>query len=62
MFKKKNELKTILQTSGYKNGILFRVCPKCGKEKPLFDFGLRKMTGNGTIRNQSQCKKCRNYK
>jgi len=59
MNKSKNILKTILQTSGYKNGELFRECPKCGKEKSLFDFGLRKMTKNGTIRNQSYCKKCR---
>lgn len=59
MKKGKNVLKTILQTSEYKNGELFRVCPKCKKDKPLFDFGLRKMTKSGIIRNQSYCKKCR---
>ena len=35
-----------------------RVCPNCGNEKPISDFGYRDM-GNGKIRNQSWCKDCR---
>lgn len=50
-FMNKNVVKPILQTTRYKNGELFRMCPKCGKEKSLFDFGLRKMTKKGPIRN-----------
>ena len=59
MNKSRNIFKTIFQTSKYDNGELFRVCPKCHEEKPLSDFGLRKMTKNGPVRNQSYCKKCR---
>ena len=38
-----------------------RICPHCGKEKPLSDFGYRKMKKgeNGQVRNQSWCKDCR---
>lgn len=50
----------IIQASGYKDGKLTRICTKCGKEKPLEDFGLRKMDKEkGPVRNQAQCKKCR---
>ncbi|MEE1281162.1 MAG: hypothetical protein UHK60_02765 [Acutalibacteraceae bacterium] len=59
MFKKKeNTNKPIIQASGYNGSELLRVCPKCGEEKPLSEFGLRNM-GNEKIRNQSWCKKCR---
>lgn len=46
-----------LQTHGYNGSEPTRICPKCGKEKPLSDFGFRKMP-NG-VRNQSWCKECR---
>lgn len=50
----------IIQASGYKDGKLTRICPKCKEEKPLEDFGLRKMDKEkGPVRNQSRCKKCR---
>ena len=54
----KNDKKTIIQTSGYNGSEPTRICPNCGKEKPLSEFGYRNM-GNGTIRNQSWCKSCR---
>jgi hypothetical protein len=43
-------------------------CPKCELEiNGTFgdmekNFGFRKMTGNGTLRPQSQCRKCRSGK
>lgn len=55
---KKNNKKPIIQSSGYNGSELLRVCPKCGKEKPLSEFGFREMQ-NGQIRNQSWCKDCR---
>ena len=59
MFEKKNNSETpIIQSSDYRDGVLFRICTKCNREKPISDFGLRKM-GNGEIRNQAQYKKCR---
>lgn len=59
MFKKdKNDKRPIIQSSGYNGKEPTRICPKCGKEKPLTEFGFRKMT-NGTVRNQSWCKDCR---
>lgn len=33
-------------------------CTKCGRIKPIHDVGLRRM-GDGIIRNQAQCAKCR---
>lgn len=37
-----------------------RVCPNCGEEKPISEFGYRRMKpGDGEIRNQSWCKECR---
>jgi superfamily II helicase len=56
--KNDNDEKPIIQSSGYKDGKLYRICPHCGQEKPLDDFGLRNM-GNDKIRNQSWCKDCR---
>lgn len=55
---KSNLLNSILKVDNYKDGILYRKCPKCGEIKPLIEFGLRKM-GNGKVREQSWCKKCR---
>ena len=59
MFKNnKNNKKPIIQTSGYNGSEPTRVCPNCGKEKPLSEFGYINM-GEGNIRNQSWCKSCR---
>ncbi len=55
---KKNDKKPILQTTGYNGSEPTRICPKCKEEKPLSDFGFRKME-NEEVRNQSWCKKCR---
>ena len=55
----KNDKRPIIQSSGYNGSEPTRICPKCGKEKPISEFGFRNM-GNGTIRNQSWCKACRN--
>ena len=54
----KNNKKPIIQTSGYNGSEPTRVCPNCGEEKPLSEFGYRNM-GDGNIRNQSWCKSCR---
>lgn len=54
----KNDKKTIIQASGYNGSELTRICPNCGKEKLLSEFGYRNM-GDGNIRNQSWCKSCR---
>ena len=59
MFGKKNDDRPIIQSTGYNGSEPIRICPKCGEEKPISDFGFRKM-GNGTVRNQSWCKECRN--
>ena len=56
--KENNNQKVTINASGYKDGTLYRVCPKCGRELPLREFGERKM-GNGEVRNQSWCKQCR---
>lgn len=62
MFGKKknsnNSERPIIQSSGYNGSEPTRICPKCGQEKPLSEFGFRKM-GNGQVRNQSWCKDCR---
>ena len=47
-----------LHTHGYNGSEPTRICPHCGKEKPLSEFGFRKME-SGEIRNQSWCKDCR---
>lgn len=54
----KNNKKPIIQASGYNGSEPTRVCPNCGIEKPISEFGYRNM-GDGTIRNQSWCKNCR---
>lgn len=58
---KKNDKKPIIQSSGYNGSEPTRICPKCGKEKPLSDFGFRNMgkNQNNEVRNQSWCKDCR---
>lgn len=59
MFKRdKNTKRPIIQASGYNGSEPTRVCPHCGKEKPISEFGYRNM-GDGKIRNQSWCKDCR---
>ncbi len=54
-----NDKKVKIQAEGYNGKEPTRICPKCGLEKPLSDFGYRKMTGTGELRNQSWCKSCR---
>ena len=54
----KNNKKIIVQGSGYNGSEPTRICPNCKKEKPLSEFGFRKMA-DGQIRNQSWCKDCR---
>ena len=54
----KNNQKAVIQTNGYNGSEPTRICPHCGKIKPLSEFGFRKMK-DGTIRNQSWCKECR---
>ncbi len=58
---KENDKKPIIQSSGYNGKEPTRVCPKCGMEKPLSDFGFRNMgiKQNNQVRNQSWCKDCR---
>lgn len=58
MCEKENSQRPIIQSSGYNGKEPTRICPNCKEEKPLSDFGFRNM-GNGNIRNQSWCKKCR---
>lgn len=55
-----NNIKAKVQISEFSGGEPMRVCPHCGKKKPLSDFGFRNM-GNGDIRNQSWCKECRKH-
>ena len=54
----KNDKRPIIQSSWYNGSEPTRICPNCKEEKPLSDFGFRNM-GNGKIRNQSWCSKCR---
>ena len=53
-----NNEKPIIQSNGYNGSEPTRICPHCGEEKALSDFGFRNM-GNGKIRHQSWCKDCR---
>lgn len=53
-----NRERPIIQSHGYNGSEPTRVCPHCGKEKPLSDFGFREMDDK-QIRNQSWCKDCR---
>ena len=52
MTENKNNKKPIIQSHGYNGSEPTRICPHCGKEKPISDFGFRNM-GNEKIRNQS---------
>ena len=56
-----NDKKPNIQSSGYNGSQPLRVCPNCGVEKPLSDFGYRNMGDkqNNEVRNQSWCKECR---
>lgn len=59
IFGKDNESqKTTINASGYDGSEPTRICPHCRQEKPISEFGFRKM-GNGEVRNQSWCKDCR---
>lgn len=53
-----NDNSPIIQSYGYNGSEPTRICPHCGKEKTMSEFGFRQM-GNGDIRNQSWCKYCR---
>lgn len=56
----KNPKNPKIQSSGYNGSEPTRICPHCGKEKPLSEFGYRQMSkDSGEVRNQSWCKKCR---
>lgn len=56
-----NKERPIIQSHGYNGSEPTRICPHCGKEKPLSEFGYRMMKKGdlGKIRNQSWCKDCR---
>jgi hypothetical protein len=38
-----NKDRPIIQSHGYNGSEPTRICPHCGKEKPLSEFGFRKM-------------------
>lgn len=58
--KYENDRKPIIQSHGYNGSEPTRICPHCGIEKPLSEFGFRQMSKEaGEIRNQSWCKYCR---
>lgn len=40
-----NDQEVIIQSSGYNGSEPTRICPNCGIEKPLSDFGYRNMGG-----------------
>ena len=56
-----NQDRPIIHSHGYNGREPTRICPHCHKEKPLSEFGFRKMEKGekGQIRNQSWCKDCR---
>ena len=39
----KNNKRTVIQSSGYNGSEPTRVCPNCGEEKPISEFGYRNM-------------------
>ncbi len=53
-----NDQIAIVNSNGYNGSEPTRECPKCGQTKPLSEFGWRDM-GNGVVRNQSYCRRCR---
>ena len=54
-----NGIRHVIQYNRMYNGEHMRVCQECKIEKSIEkDFGFRTMK-DGTIRNQSQCTKCR---
>lgn len=61
MSKNMNSERPIIQSSGYNGSEPTRICPHCGKEKPVSSgFGYRNMGDErNTIRNQSWCRECR---
>ena len=56
-----NDKTVKIQASGYNGSEPTRICPNCGLEKPLSDFGYRDMgkKQKNEVRNQSWCKECR---
>jgi hypothetical protein len=58
---KENDKTPKIQSSGYNGSEPTRVCPHCGEEKPISEFGFRDMgeRQGHEIRNQSWCKDCR---
>jgi hypothetical protein len=48
-----------IKADDYDDGVIYKTCPHCGERKPLSDFGLRRMTGTNTVRDQPWCKDCR---
>ena len=59
-----NKDRPVIQSNNYDGHEPTRICPHCGKEKPLSAFGFRKMKPgkDGEIRNQSWCKECRSHR
>lgn len=53
-----NNQRPTVQSNDYNGSEPTRICPNCGQKKGFSLFGWRKMS-NGTVRNQSWCKKCR---
>lgn len=49
-----NKDRPIIQSHGYNGSEPTRICPHCGKEKPLSEFGFRKMSKDegGKIRDR----------
>lgn len=56
-----NDQKPTVNSNGYNGSEPTRKCPRCGQTKPLSEFGWRDM-GNGEVRNQSYCSRCRAYR
>lgn len=54
---RENDQSPIIQSSGYNGSEPTRICPNCGEEKSLSEFGFRNMGDH--VRNQSWCIACR---